>query len=404
MFSVIQSVFSIPSFPTPVFSTVRDWLLKLGLFNLKQTYEAGEWVWIIDCSIQMGAMKCILVLGVRLEALQKRGDFVLSHSDVKPIVLRTVESCPGEVIKEVLEVANKKTQGAVAIVSDEGSEMKRGVRLFQEGQVEGQKTIHLHDITHKVDLVLKKELEQDCEWKKFTQQMTNSTQQLKLSSSSHLIPPKQRQKKRMRNEIEVIKWGLGIADYLESGKANEWEKSKLSWVFDYRSSLDAWSEMAILFDMSTKEIRDHGYRQGAVNILRERGFAVASYERNRSFLSKILKKIEEEEIKVPIGCCFPGCSEVIESVFGKFKQLEKNHASGGLTSLILSLPAIVGDITMGMVKDAMEKISIEEVNKWVQDNLGRTFWSHRRTDLRTKRCNEINAYLESDEFLEVSMS
>jgi hypothetical protein len=390
-------VLSQPSYCTPVFSTVRDWLLKLGLFHLQQTHEAGEWGWIVDCSIQMGAMKCLLILGVRLEVLKKRGNFTLSHNDVKPIILRTVESCPGEFVKEALNEAKKKTQGAVVIVSDEGSELKRGVRLFQEEQMEGQRPIHLHDITHKVDLVLKRELEKDDKWKEFTRQMTNTTQQLKLSASSHLIPPKQRQKKRMRSEIDIIEWGMKILNYLESGKANEFEKNKLSWIFNYRVQLNIYREMAILFDMATKEVREQGYRRGTVKILRERGASIACSERSRSFFSKILKTIEGEENKVPQGICLPGCSEVIESVFGKYKQLEKNHASGGLTSLVLSLPALVGDMTIEIVKNAMERISIKQVKEWVKENLGCTFWSERRNDLHFDIGIGGERYLDQDE-------
>lgn len=352
----------------------------------------------------MGAMKCLLVLGVRLETLQNKKNFILSHNDVKPLVLKTIESCPGEVVKEALDKAKEKTQGAVVIISDEGSELKRGVRLFQEEQEEIQKPIHLHDVTHKIDLVLKKELKNDCEWKKFTQEMTNTTQQLKLTPSSHLIPPKQRQKNRMRSEVDIIEWGIKVCNYLENGKANEVESKKLSWVFNYRRQLNVYQEMAILFDMSTKEVREQGYRQETVKILRKRGATVASNKRSRSFFSKILKAIEEETRKVPQGRCLPGCSEVIESTFGKFKQLEKNHASGGLTSLVLALPALLGNLSIEIIKDAMEKISIGQIKQWIKENLGCTFWSKRRASFSTDRCTRNRFYLESDDFLERAIS
>lgn len=349
----------------------------------------------------MGAMKCLLVLGVRMDILKKKKNFILSHSDVKPLVLKTVESCPGEVIKKALDEAMKKTQGAVAIVSDEGSELKRGVRLFQNEQAQDQKPIHVHDITHKVDLVLKKELKNDCEWKNFTKEMTNVTQQLKLSTSSHLIPPKQRQKNRMRSEIDSIEWGIKVCNYLESGKATELEFQKLSWVLNYRRQLNVYQEMAALFDMCTKEVREQGYRQETVKVLRKNGAIVACSKRGRSFFSKILKAIEEEAKKIPKTSCLLGCSEIIESVFGKFKQLEKNHASGGLTSLVLSLSALLGDLSVEIVKEVMETISIGQVKKWIKENLGCTFWSQRRMCLRSA---ESDVYLESDESMEVAVS
>jgi hypothetical protein len=398
IFEIIHSTLSSSPIPTPAFSTTRDWLLKLGLFNLTQPCEEGEWVWIIDCSIQMGAMKCLLILGVRMETLRERKNFTLSHSDLKPLVLKTVESCPGEVVKLALDEAQKKTGGAIAVVSDEGSELKRGVRLFQEAQVEVQKPIHLHDITHKLDLILKKELEGDEDWKKFTQQMTNTTQQLKLSTSSYLIPPKQRQKKRMRGEIDIVEWGINIIKYLDNDKATEFEKEKLSWVLNYRFQLGIYQEMAIIFDMCTEEVRGRGYSQKTIEILKGKRKIELCDERCQFFFSKVLKAIEQETNKMPENVHLLGCSEVIESVFGKFKQLEKNHCSGGLTSLVLSLPALVGDISSGIIKTAMEYISIKDVKKWVKENLGFTFWSQRRNAFNNH--DKRNDYLESDDLIE----
>lgn len=400
IFDIISDTLSLPFFPTPVFSTARDWLLKLGLFNLTKPCQTGEWVWIVDCSIQMGAMKCLLILGVRMEVLKERGDFTLSHADVVPIVLKTIESCPGEVVKMALDEAKNKTGRAVAVVSDQGAELKRGVRLFLEEQEDTEKPTYLHDIMHKTDLILKKELERDCDWKNFIKEMTNTTQQLKLSSSSHLIPPKQYQKKRrMRSEIDNIEWGMKIIQYLDSNKANELEKVKLSWVLNYRSQLIIYKEMAIFFDMSTKEVREHGYCQQTVKTLKEKGNLELCSDRSRSFFSKVLEAIEQEVSKVSKGSCLLGCSEIIESVFGKFKQLEKHHAFAGLTSLVLSLPSFLGTISENVVKAAMEQISIGKVKEWIKANLGHTFWSRRRSDLNGHEEIKKN-YLESDELLQ----
>lgn len=396
IFNVIHNTLSLPSFPTPVFSTIRDWLLKFGLFNLTKPCEKGKWVWIIDFSIQMGAMRCLLILGVRMEALEARGNFTLSHSDVEPIILKTLKSCRGEVVKAVLDEAKERTGEVVAIVSDQGGELKRGIRLFQEEQTE--KPVHLYDIIHKVDLVLKKELENDIEWQKFIKEMTNTTQQLKQSTSSHLIPPKQYQKKRrMRSEVDIIEWGMKILKYLDSGKSNKLENEKLSWVIKYRQHLIIYQEMAFFFDMSTKEVREHGYCQKTLNALKEKRSLTSCSERGLCFFSKILEIIEQEVRKVTQGSLL-GCSEVIESVFGKFKQLEKQHASAGLTSLVLGLPALLGKMSTDILKSAMEQISIGKVKEWVKTNLGETYWSRRRSDLKKEFYVEDD-YLELDDFI-----
>jgi hypothetical protein len=85
-------------------------------------------------------------------------------------------------------------------------------------------------------------------------------------------------------------------------------------------------------------------------------------------------------------------------VFGKFKQLEKQHASAGITSLVLSLPAFLGTISEKVVKAAMEQISIGKVKEWLKTNLGDTFWSKRRSDLNEHGPVERD-YLESDDLI-----
>ncbi len=407
IFDIIRTTLDQFDFFSPAFSTIRGWVLKIGLANLTLPKEVGKWIWIIDVSIQMGAMKCVLILGVNMDRLKEKKDYVLSHSDVEPIILKTVESCPGEVIRDALIEAKEKTGGSIAILSDEGSEMKRGVRLYAQTTP----VIHSHDILHKMDLVLKKELESDEVWKKFTRQMTDSIQRLKLTSSAHLVPPKQRQKKRLRGEIKMIEWGVKIIRHLSSDKASDQQKEILSWIFDYEFILKSYQEMGCIFDLIVSEVRRSGYYQGVSQVIEQKCSQIVVVERSQNFFRKALEALKEEENKVSEGIPVLGSSEIIESTFGKFKQLEKNHSSGGLTSLVLSLPAMVGQLSNEFIKMAMEQISIGKVNEWIGNNLGSTFWSRRREDLG---CNQnsvqheeiLNAcdYLELDDLLAVSYS
>lgn len=95
---------------------------------------------------------------------------------------------------------------------------------------------------------------------------------------------------------------------------------------------------------------------------------------------------------------------MIESLFGKFKQIEKNHASEGLTSLVLALPALVGKLSEEMVKKAMENVSMKQVEKWVKEHLGSTFCSQRRNSLNAQENIIDDVYLESDDFNRVFAS
>jgi hypothetical protein len=56
----------------PSWYSIRLWLLKLGLFKLQQIKDiADDWIWIVDHSIQTGAEKCLVVLGIRAKNLPR---------------------------------------------------------------------------------------------------------------------------------------------------------------------------------------------------------------------------------------------------------------------------------------------------------------------------------------------
>lgn len=176
----------------------------------------------------------------------------------------------------------------------------------------------------------------------------------------------------MRSEVRIIEWGIKILKYLDSGKSNKLENEKLSWVIKYREQLIIYQEMAFFFDISTKEVREHGYCQKTLSTLKEKESLISCSERSLCFFRKILEIIEQEVNKVTQGSLL-GCSEVIESVFGKYKHLEKQYSSGGLTSLVLGLPALLGKMSTETLKSAMEQISIGKVKEWIKTNLGETF-------------------------------
>lgn len=366
--------------------------MKFGLFNLIKTKDPGDWIWIIDSSIQMGLKKCVFILGVQAEKLKKE-NFILSHVDVEPIILKTVTSSRGEIIQAALMEAEAKTGIPIEIISDEGADMKRGIRLYREQQL-AKNPIHIHDIVHKMDIILKKELREGSIWPEFMKKMNETMQKLKLSNSSHLVPPRQRRKERMRSEIDIIDWGQNIIRYLESGKATDFEKENLSWVASYKNTLNQFQEMANIFDFTIKEIRENGYSSQTCEKLENLCSKEISKE-SQNFFLKVISSVEQETKKIPQNMRLLGSSEIIESVFGKFKQLGKNHSSEGLSSLVLSLPALVGKITKELVRDAMETISIGEITTWAKMNLGITFCSKRREDF-----GKDLDYLELDDFTE----
>jgi hypothetical protein len=61
---------------------------------------------------------------------------------------------------------------------------------------------------------------------------------------------------------------------------------------------------------------------------------------------ELVRFVKEESEKAQEGERLLGSSEVIESVFGKFKRLEGNHAKSGITGLLLAIGAMVSETSL----------------------------------------------------------
>ena len=148
-----STVFELPE-AAPAWYTGRLWLLRVGYYKLTRPKEqAADWGWIMDHTIQLGAQKCLLILGVRLSALPPPGR-CLRHEDVEPIARYPVQTSSGNVVYQQVTEAMAHTGVPREILSDGGSDLQAGIAQFQQAHPETQA---IYDIKHKTALVFKHE-------------------------------------------------------------------------------------------------------------------------------------------------------------------------------------------------------------------------------------------------------
>lgn len=123
--SLLQLPLAVPSW-----CTGRLWLLRLGYYKLTRPKQpADDWVWIVDHTMQLGAEKSLVILGIRLSALPPPGQ-CLHHEDVEPVSLFPVKKSNGEVVYQQLEEAVKQTGMPRQIIGDQGSDLASGIAKF----------------------------------------------------------------------------------------------------------------------------------------------------------------------------------------------------------------------------------------------------------------------------------
>ena len=73
-----------------------------------------------------------------------------------------------------------------------------------------------------------------------------------------------------------------------------------------------------------------------------------------------------------------GSTEIIESTFGKLKQLMDEDTKDGFTPFVLSLAACVGKLDLATVQAALRTCNKKQVKAWAEINIGETIYSQRR--------------------------
>jgi hypothetical protein len=364
---------------TPCANTGRMWLLRLGLYELmRRRRKAKDWVWILDHTVQLGPHKALVIVGLRLSRW-KRGP--LRHGDVTVLDITPMLRSTGEAVESRLKAVAKKTGIPRAILCDGGTDLRRGIVDFQKTR---PGIACLYDVTHKMALLLQRELEQDPRWARFIGHVNQSRARLILTDLACLIPPNLKAKARYMNLSPLARWGRNALAFLDQARDIPGQtvhrptvEEKLGWLREYREALYHWSVLLTIAETVEHEVRHEGYHAKATATLRDRldGLAInASAQRMATdalaFVAKQSAQSRRRERLI-------GSSEVLESLFGKYKQLQGIHRQGGMTPQLLALGAAVGKQTVQTVRRAFATIRTRDVTQWCRQHLGLSLQAQR---------------------------
>lgn len=376
----------LPSFRgAPAPNTVQSWLLRLGLHELWRPKEqADDWVFIVDHTIQLGAWKCLLIVGVRRSSWERLAE-PLTHHDLTFITLEPVEKSDGEKVFQQLEAATRKVGVPRAILSDHGSDIARGARTFQEKHPE---TLVLRDVAHQTAIVLKQELLADPRWDAFVKHCGQTQPKVKQTELGHLAPPTQKVKGRYMNLGPLIGWGarmLQLVDTPEAARPSDVPLARLNekfgWIQDFREALVEWGDLHAVTQRVLDYARKQGYHGQAAAELRRQLRPIASTARGRRMAAVLVEYVATQSQAVRRRESLPASSEVIESLIGKGKRILGQHSRGGFTKMILGMAASVVQITQENVREALETVRQADLLTWCDQHLGISLTAQRRRAL-----------------------
>jgi hypothetical protein len=366
---------------TPCANTGRGWMLRVGLYALLCPLErADDWIWLADHTLQLGPLKCHVVVGIRrLVWEQNRGP--LTHADVTLLGLLPMAQANGEAVAAHLESIVARVGAPRAVITDGGPDLKRGLEIFREAHPE---TVHLRDLKHKHALLLKTRLAADPHWTAFVAAANQLRLGITQTDLAFLNPPALKTKARFMNLDRLVHWARRALKYLNHPPASAADvdhdrvRNKLQWLRAYRRKLREWSGWLKLIRTTEAHVHASGLHRGLRQELARRLKPLADSPSGRRLLREILEFVSAQTRHLKPHERVPGTTEVLESIIGKYKRLQSSHSAGGMTPLLLSIGAFVGQTTDAFILQALETIRTADVDEWCRENLGQTLQSQRR--------------------------
>jgi hypothetical protein len=383
--SLVASHFFPGATETPCPNCGTNWLLRIGLFELLRPLEqADDWVWLVDHTVQVGPVKCLLIVGCRLSAWREL-ERPLTHQDLNVIALEPAETSKSEVVKAELEKAMVRTGVPRAILSDGARDLKRAIGDFC---LDHPGTANMYDIKHKVALCLKEELEDDPQWKAFFTRAGEVRRTLVHDPLNYLAPPTPRTKGRYMNLGELVAWGVKTRRFLDhpvSPNEQPLNIAKLNltlqWLRSLDESLAAWQALMQAAEVTLTCLRHSGYHAGVAEELRQELAGLPPLPTVTRFSAAIIQFVTEEAAKARESESLLASTEVIESLIGKGKRLEGQQSGGGFTRMVLGMAAAVATPTKELIEKAFAAVPTKAVAQWAREKLGPSMQSCRRAAL-----------------------
>lgn len=378
----------------PHFTTIRQWVLKRGYTEIMhRTFEqAKDWGAILDLTVSIGALKCLLVLGVRLSLLKARDDLTLTHSDVRVLGIYFTTKSSGEFIDESLKNAEKKIGHPFAsLLLDQGSDVTKGAKTYCEGS---KKTIIVHDISHKIANTLEKKLKNDPYWKQFCEHLTSTKLAVQQTIDlAALMPPKLRSQARYMSIDVLMNWVNRFQESKRAGHMNSISQERLNeyfgWLSVFEPHIEDWKQIVSIGETVKHVVSTRGLSQKVYNEL-ENLFSDQfpnATTKVIDFIDAMMNVIWDEVEQLKPRQMALGDGRVIESIFGKFKQSISSQLQG-ITISALGIATFMANNEMTDVKKAMEVTTIGQVIEWGKKHITNSIISMRRKFFPHKKRNK----------------
>jgi hypothetical protein len=228
---------------------------------------------------------------------------------------------------------------------------------------------------------------------------------LQQTAGSFLKPPAWRSKARFLNLESHLKWandmlvllqGADVATLAEQlgpgvAEAGKWLEERLGWLREYAREVRAWSYYQKVVKVAEEEIKEAGLSRTSWRRAKDRLEGESQpVGAEKEFRGRVLSFVRKEGAKVPARQKYLGSTDVLESLFGKYKDLAAQAPCREITANVLMIPLLVTSLTADLLRQALETIRAQDVEEWLDEHLGPSPQKKKRAVLNAARSSNMN--------------
>lgn len=367
----------------PHFTSVIHWTLRAGMtiFNAVGPMDA-PWVAVIDCSIDIGTRKALVVLRVPLLALHQKQD-AIGLQDCECIGLKIATRWNGTLVQDALTDIFSKAGMPRAIIKDGGTDIKRGVELYREAH-DSEHIQVIEDVGHLTANALKAEFAKQAAFTKFLDIVSKGASRIRQTNLAWLLPPKVGTKSRFQGITQVAEWAGKILNLMggpgrsENDSEVEMLREAFRGLSQLRGFLEQFCATCRVTERFLKLLKRNGLNQAtgaqAKIILKQLPQDSQVRARLSAWIDRHLKIQEELAVgHLPLLVS----SDVVESLFGKFKTIIQRNPQAELNRLVYIIPLLCGTHTSAEIDRALRGCSHGQMLEQIQKTIPRTLRQQR---------------------------
>ncbi len=374
---------------TPHFTTIKQWVERLGLYQLQRPKpQRDDWLYLADFTLELGPQQGFVIYGISLQQWlthilpQHRA---LKHTDGHILALELTDSPSADWIYSVLDNLTQILGIPLQIISDHASNLHKGIQLFQTHHPQ---IVYTYDVSHALANLLKKELLYPDIFHHFLQDCHHCRQQVLQTDLYFAAPPPQRSLCRFFYLEPLTNWAIHFLrcpfilfyrllpsyspDYL-SGRLQD----KFSWLFSYQDYLPFWMLQIQIIRLLQQQLKIFGLHSSSLTQftqLLSRLYIPPSLTHFQEQISQYLI----HEISLLSRPTLLASSDVLESIFGRYKEFSKRCPLKELRTMLLSIPLSTINLTHQFIKDALSTVHASDLAQWVHQTFGQSMLSKRK--------------------------